>query len=113
MSSKTKDKEASEKQSPIKIIRSGAIAASIWKRQTQTGFEYLDFSLSRSWKLKDGEREGYSGSFFERNESALVDVITKAAEFIRTHSASEPEVDRPMNPKRAGGHEASKAAVVV
>ena len=28
-----------------------------------TGFEYLDFSLSRSWKLKSGEKEGYSRAF--------------------------------------------------
>ena len=78
-------------QKPVKMFRVGAIAASVWKRQTSTGFEYLDFSLSRSWKLKSGEKEGYSTSFFHNNEEALVDVIEQAAAFIieNTVPASE------------------------
>ena len=84
----TQEKDAQSKQHPIKTIRNGAIAANIWERQTPTGYSYLDFSISRSWKLKDGQREGYSSSFFESNEAALIDVITKAAEFIRTQNAN-------------------------
>ena len=60
---------------PIRVIRNGAIAASVWKRQTSSGLEYLDFSLSRSWKLKNGEREGYSQNFFENNVDAIKDVL--------------------------------------
>lgn len=71
------------RQQPIKVIRNGAVAASIWKRQTPTGFEYLDFSLSRSWKMKTGEKEGYSQSFFERNEPALLEVVSQACDYIR------------------------------
>lgn len=83
-STKTNGKETPTKnQEPVKVIREGAIAASIWKRQTPTGFEYLDFSLSRSWKMKTGEREGYSQSFFERNEEALLQVIAKTCDYIR------------------------------
>jgi hypothetical protein len=76
------------RQSPIKVIRCGAIAASIWRRQTSTGFEYLDFSLSRSWKLKSGEREGYSQNFFDSNADALTDVIGQARDFIAGHAAA-------------------------
>ena len=72
------------KQQPVKTIRRGAVAASIWKRQTASGFEYLDFSLSRSWKLKSGEREGYSQNFFEANEETLGEVVSEACHFIRT-----------------------------
>jgi len=61
-SAKTKD-PPDVKQQPVKTIRRGAVAASIWKRQTPTGFEYLDFSLSRSWKLKSGEKEAFSKGF--------------------------------------------------
>ncbi len=86
MTTKENDRDSQEKQKPVKTIRNGAIAANIWKRQTSTGFEYLDFSLSRSWKLKDGQREGYSSSFFEQNRPALLDVITRAADYIRTQS---------------------------
>lgn len=100
MSNETKTKSHQERSSdrkqnqhPVKVIRMGAIAASIWKRQTATGFEYLDFSLSRSWKLKSGEREGYSQSFFENNEEALFDVINLACAHIR-----EQQVDEQQSP---------------
>ena len=88
---KTKNRKGNS-QKPIKTFRVGAIAASVWKRQTSTGFEYLDFSLSRSWKLKSGEKEGYSTSFFHNNEDALIDVIEQATEFIRENSIPEHQV---------------------
>lgn len=93
MTTKADEKESQEKPRPVKTIRNGAIAANIWKRQTPTGFEYLDFSLSRSWKLKDGQREGYSSSYFEQNRDALIDVITRAADFIRTQSPETLPID--------------------
>ncbi len=98
----TQAKEAQSKQHPIKTIRNGAIAANIWERQTPTGYGYLDFSISRSWKLKDGQREGYSSSFFETNETALVEVITKAAEFIRAHSVNASLANGESKPKNGG-----------
>ena len=82
MTEATSTKKKRETQKPLKTFRVGAIAASVWQRQTPTGFEYLDFSLSRSWKLKSGEKEGYSTSFFHNNEEALVEVIEQAAAFI-------------------------------
>lgn len=93
MSDKPKHNQKDKSQQrPVKVIRLGAVAASIWRRQTSTGFEYLDFSLSRSWKLKNGEREGYSQNFFENNEEALLDVVSLAASFIRENS---PQADEP------------------
>lgn len=79
------------KQQPVKMIRNGAVAASIWRRQTATGFEYLEFSLSRSWKLKSGEKEGYSQNFFEGSEEALHEVIAQACDFIRARQQEQAE----------------------
>ena len=92
MSDETTSKKKRETQKPLKTFRVGAIAASVWQRQTPTGFEYLDFSLSRSWKLKSGEKEGYSTSFFHNNEDALVDVIKQAAAFILENTVPVCEV---------------------
>ena len=93
MAEDTTTKKKRETQKPLKTFRVGAIAASVWQRQTPTGFEYLDFSLSRSWKLKSGEKEGYSTSFFHNNQEALVEVIQQAAAFIleNTVPVSEPK----------------------
>ena len=77
----------------IKTFRVGAIAANVWQRQTPTGFEYLDYSLSRSWKLKSGEKEGYSTSFFHNNEEALIEVIEKATAFIVENTVPVSELN--------------------
>ena len=92
MTEGTTTKKKRETQKPLKTFRVGAIAASVWQRQTPTGFEYLDFSLSRSWKLKSGEKEGYSTSFFYNNEDALVDVIEQAAAFILENTVPASEL---------------------
>ncbi len=89
------DKKNPTNKSPIKVIRCGAIAASIWKRQTSTGFEYLDYSISRSWKLKSGEREGYSQNFFEGNEEALFEVVNLASRYIREQQMSNEQQSTP------------------
>jgi len=77
---KTTSKSANER--PVHIVRRGAIAASIWQRQTQTGFAYHEFTLSRSWKSKSGDREGYSQNFFSRNAPELLEVIDQASQWI-------------------------------
>ena len=94
MAEEKSSKKKTETQKPIKTFRVGAIAANVWKRQTPTGFEYLDFSLSRSWKLKSGEKEGYSTSFFHNNKDALIEVVEQASEFILENSLAESEVSK-------------------
>lgn len=103
----TKATRSEAKQQPVKVIRNGAIAASIWRRQTSTGFEYLDFSLSRSWKMKTGDKEGYSQNFFERNEEALHEVIAEASDFIRMQQLTQLEdrgLDGPIGEADAEHH---------
>ena len=73
---------------PVKTIRHGAIAASIWKRQATSGFEYFDFTVSRSWKTSATGREGYSSSFFVRNVEELHAVIQEATDWIEGQQAS-------------------------
>jgi hypothetical protein len=79
----TNKKSSSKKgQKPVHTIRRGAIAANIWQRQTQTGMPYYDYSISRSWKSQNTGKEGYSTSFFPRNATELVDVVTEATAWI-------------------------------
>ena len=80
---------------PEVTIRRGAVAASIWKRQAPSGFEYFDFSLSRAWKATSTGRDGYSMNFFSDNEEALEEVIHEASIWIAEKQAalqaSKPE----------------------
>lgn len=78
---KKKQTTAGDKQSPIHVIRDGGIAASIWEKTTAHGMTFLEFTLSRSWKSKNGNT-GYSQAYFVRNEAALLNVVTQAAAYI-------------------------------
>ena len=71
-----------ETTEPVTVIRKGAIAASVWQRQSPSGYAYYDFSLSRSWKSLSTEKTGYSKNFFETNEADLIEVIQKASAWI-------------------------------
>jgi hypothetical protein len=73
---------------PVKTVRHGAVAASIWRRQAPSGFEYFDFSLSRSWKTQSTGREGYSPNFFASNLDDLQATIDEAASWIASQQAS-------------------------
>jgi len=86
MSEQTKKAEVR----PVKMIRQGAVAASIWKRQSPSGFEYFDFSLSRSWKSKGTDREGYSPNFFARSEEDLISVVKGATSWIADQQTCLP-----------------------
>ena len=92
MNDKDKKKDGPK---PIRTFRRGAIAANVWKRQTATGFEYLEYSLSRSWKTKDGKKEGYSSNFHDRNVDQLIEVIHEATAFIREYgSDAAPQAEQ-------------------
>lgn len=67
---------------PVHTVREGAVAASIWLRQSPAGYPYFDFSLSRSWKSMSTEKTGYSKNFFSRNTPELLSVIERAAAWI-------------------------------
>ncbi len=98
----TKDKQKSKPtQKPAHVVRRGAIAASIWRRQTQTGFGYYDYSLSRSWKTKDGSKEGYSSSFFTRNEAEMHEVIAAASKWITEQESTDSETATNEQEKQA------------
>lgn len=84
-----KKSDEGEGMDPVHVVRRGAIAASIWKRQSPSGFGYFDFSLSRSWKSMSSEKMGYSKNFFETNHVELVEVIQEASAWITQQRATE------------------------
>ena len=82
-----------ETTDPVHTVREGAVAASIWLRQSPSGFPYYDFSLSRSWKSMSSGKTGYSKNFFERNQEALITVIEKASAWIKERQVDAPTAD--------------------
>lgn len=90
---------------PVKVVRQGAVAASIWKRQTPNGLEYYDFSISRSWKAKTSGKEGYSPNFFASNEVELTQVVKDASAWITEQQTC-------LHASREAGNQADQLADV-
>lgn len=76
---KRKKNDETEPQDPVLTVREGAVAASIWRRQSPAGYAYFDFSLSRSWKSMTSGKTGYSKNFFGRHKEELLLVIERVA----------------------------------
>lgn len=74
-----------ETAEPAHTVREGAVAASIWQRQSLSGYAYYDFSLSRSWKSMSSSKTGYSRNFFSRNREDILRVVEKACDWIALH----------------------------
>jgi len=53
-----KNRTEASNAKPVHVIRDGAIAASIWLKQSPTGYYYYDYSLSRSWKSASTGKTG-------------------------------------------------------
>lgn len=80
-----KKKRTAPVETPVHTIREGGVGASIWRRQSPSGYAYYDFSLTRSWKSLSSGNTGYSKNFFARNQAELLVVIEKASAWIINH----------------------------
>jgi hypothetical protein len=76
---------------PIHVIREGAVAAAIWKRQSPSGYSYYDYSLSRSFESLSSGKTGHSKNFFSRNQHDLVKVIETASKWITEREVATPD----------------------
>lgn len=90
----TKKKKQAAAETPVHTIRSGAIAASIWKRQSPAGYTYLDYSLTRSFESLSSGSLGNSRNFFARNRRELLDVIDAATTWIDQYELRTSGGDR-------------------
>lgn len=84
-----KKKKATAIETPVHTIRSGAVAASVWRRQSPAGYVYFDFSLTRSWKSLSSGNTGHSKNFFSSNQQDLSGVIEQVSRWITEHEQKE------------------------
>jgi hypothetical protein len=89
-----KKKKAAAIETPVHTIRAGAVAASIWRRQSPAGYVYFDFSLTRSWKSLSSGNTGHSKNFFSKNQEELLQVIQQASQWIAEHEQRDAPGER-------------------
>jgi hypothetical protein len=78
----SKKKKPAAAETPVHTITEGAVAASIWRRQSPSGYAYHDLSLTRSWQSLSSGSTGHSRNFFAANQEELIKVINQACQWI-------------------------------
>ncbi len=84
----SKKKKSVTAEAPVHTITDGAVGASIWRRQSPSGYSYYDFSLSRSWQSLSSGSTAHSRNFFAANQVELVKVIEQAAQWIEDNEVT-------------------------
>ena len=79
-----------EAMKPVKTFRNRGIGASVWQQSSQDGFEYLDFTISRSWKAKSG-KEGYSNRYFSVNRAELHKTIDEVCDYLDAQASAQSQ----------------------
>lgn len=85
----SKKKKPVASEAPVHEIREGFVTASIWRRQSPSGYAYYDFSLARSWQSLSSGSTAHSRNFFVANEKELVTVVHKASQWIAEREVAD------------------------
>ena len=92
-------KPSSTKQKPEHEVSCGTVTASIYLRQSNCGFPYYGYSLSRSWQSKATGKQTHGTSFFDQDEADLTQAVRQASEWIRTKNAEAVNGQQPAAEK--------------
>ncbi len=82
-------KKPTPAETPVHAIREGSVTASIWRRQSPSGYAYHDFSLTRSFESLSSKSSNSSRNFFARNRDDLAKAINAATQWIVEREAAE------------------------
>jgi len=75
-------------ETPVHTIRTGAITASIWRRQSPSGFVYFDYSLTRNFQSLSSGSAASSRNFFAQNCQEVIQAVEQASRWIDEHETS-------------------------
>ena len=88
-------KKANANQKPVHVVRCGEVTAAIHQRQSNAGFTYCDFALSRSWRSMASGKETHGSAFFANHEQDLIRAVQEAATWLRQQGYAPSSVDTP------------------
>lgn len=96
-------KQTSAKQAPVHVIRCGEIIASVFLAQSNAGYSYWYFALSRAWSSMNTGKESQGNSFFDNNQQDIILAASQASAWIRERR--QPAVDAQAPTTRSEGQE--------
>jgi len=96
-----KKKQRVVKQEAEHQFRCGEVTAAIYRRQSNGGFVYFEYVLTRSWQTTTG-RTATANTFHPKHETSLIEAIQKASEFVRQQFLGT-QLDTSRPPQRIEG----------
>lgn len=94
-------KQAAAKNKPIHTIHCGEVTVCIFQRQSNAGFVYWDYLLTRTWHSAASRKESHGTTFFAKHEKDLIEAIQLASEWLRARSRETSTDEAPDDESRA------------
>ncbi|NLS93188.1 MAG: hypothetical protein GXX96_13615 [Planctomycetaceae bacterium] len=76
-------KKTDTAQEVLHTIQKGQVVATVELRQSNAGFTYKQFVLSRKWQTRSSGKESSGNSFFEQHEADILETVKAACAYIR------------------------------
>jgi len=90
------DKKQTKKQTILHSIICGETVAEIHAHQSNTGFQYLSFSLDRRWCSTSTGRQTRGTEFFIQNTQQIAEVARLASEWIIARQQADAQDNQRM-----------------
>lgn len=91
-------KQSAAKPAAVHEVRSGETRAIVYQAQTNAGFKYFQFVLTRSWSSLSTGKESQGNSFFPSNEHEIIQAVREASAWIRARVQQTLDVSPPAHP---------------
>lgn len=78
-------------QQVLHTIQKGQVVAAIELRQSNAGFTYKQFTLTRRWLTRSSGKESSGNSFFEQHEDDIVEAVRTACAYIRDSASGNQD----------------------
>ena len=82
-------KKPTAAETPVHTIQEGSVTASIWRRQSPSGYAYHDYSLTRTFESLSSKSSNSSRNFFAKNRDDLAKAISAATQWIVERDAAD------------------------
>jgi hypothetical protein len=99
------DKKHNTKPKTLHVFSSGEVRCTLKERQSNSGFVYPDFELTRQWSSQVTGRQATGSTFFLKHADDLIKVIQQSAAWLREDYPSSTTADADQTSENPEHHQ--------
>jgi len=108
----TNKKKSDAAQEVLHTVQKNQVVATVELRQSNAGFTYKQFTLSRRWQTRSSGKESTGSSFFEQHEDDIVAAVRAACAYIRDEPNGNGQSSNRSGKEAVVANAQSDAAVI-